>query len=360
LSDIALRPPVFLSGLWRSGSTYVWSRFRSDPTAYCYYEPLHHGLARLTDRRIGRDTSPKIAAMRHPSLTEPYYAEYRPLLAPLRGVRGYSKDLAYERWTLDPAEPHPRLGRYVDGLIGQARALGRQPVLGCVRAVGRLGWMGRHRPDMALIHLDRAPLDVWRSCMEQARRGNATFMTAWLNVVWRNARHPLMAPLAARLPWRTGLFEALRKAKHRHHDMLDRMAMEESFFMIAYVWAAAALHGLSHAHAVIDVNRSPEPGYNADLARRLGVLTGARLDFSDMRIVAPPIMVDPQRREVLEREAVAMLSRHAPGGLFDPARVRARLAELSEDKARLLAPVVDGSPLSLAGRRARGSGIAAA
>ncbi len=333
---------MFLSGLWRSGSTYVWSRFRADPSTYAYYEPLHHGLAKLTAVRIPRDDFHKTASMHHPALAKPYYEEFRPLLRPVVcGVRKYSEDLAYRHWVLDPDEAHPRLGRYIDSLIDHAHAEGRQPVLGCVRVTTRLGWLGRRRPDACLIHLDRAPLDVWRSCMAQAREGNFTFFSDWLNVIRLNAGHRLIAPLAARLAWRTGLGEALRKPKHRHHDMLQTMAPEETYFLIAYLWAAAALHGLTHSHAVIDVNRSAEPGYNAALGQRLRDLTGAAVSFGDMRIVSEPIAVEPHGREALEHEAMALLRRQAGPALFDPARVAARLDELAPAKAELLARVLD-------------------
>jgi hypothetical protein len=91
--------PVFLHGLWRSGSTYLWSRFRMSEAARCFYEPLHHGLARLTAERIAHDTPEKIDGNRHPALSDPYFLEFAPLLG-LRGVRGFRDDLAYDRFAL--------------------------------------------------------------------------------------------------------------------------------------------------------------------------------------------------------------------------------------------------------------------
>src|ERR1700752_4779331 len=99
--DVARSPddlrPVFLHGLWRSGSTYVWSRFRIARGAVCFYEPLHDGLRRLTRERIARDTPHAVNANHHPPMEHPYFAEYAPLIG-LRGVRGYRRRFAYDRF----------------------------------------------------------------------------------------------------------------------------------------------------------------------------------------------------------------------------------------------------------------------
>lgn len=329
------RPPVFLSSLWRSGSTYVWSRFRADPLTCCFYEPLHDGLASLTRADIARDTPDQIASLRHPALAEPYFAEYAPLLRPSGGVPRFSADLAHDRWRLRPTESHPRMARYLDHLIAHARAQGRQAVLGCVRAPLRLGWVGRQRLDMRLVHLDRAPLDVWRSCVHQGEAGRS-FFGNWLRVVWRNRNDPMMAPVFERLPWPTGWRAGLTKPKHRHRAMLQAMSPEETYFLIAYMWGAAALHGLTHAHAVVDINRGSEPGYNGAIGDRLRELCRSDVSFDDLCASPPPTLAQPEDHAGIETAAMFALRHRAPAHLFDARTVFGRLSELAPEKAALL------------------------
>lgn len=60
--------PIFLHCVWRSGSIYLWSRFRQADSTHCFYEPLHHGLAKLTAARIARADPTVVQANRHPAL----------------------------------------------------------------------------------------------------------------------------------------------------------------------------------------------------------------------------------------------------------------------------------------------------
>ena len=197
--EVAERRPgktVFLHGLWRSGSTYLWSRFRAVEGTCCFYEPLHHGLAKLTRQRIARDTPEQIGANRHPALAQPYFAEFTGLIE-RRGVRHYHRSLAYDRFILAPGEAHPRLERYVRGLIGHAASRGETAVLGFNRTGLRLAWL-KHRFDAFNIHIDREPAAIWASYVVEAAKGNPAFFSMWLAVIEKNAGHPLIAPLAER------------------------------------------------------------------------------------------------------------------------------------------------------------------
>ena len=197
-SEVAVgrQRPVFLHGMWRSGSTYLWSRFRAAPNACCFYEPLHHGLSKLTRERIERDTAERISGNRHPSLAEPYFAEFAPLIG-RRGVRDFHRNLAYDRFVMRPGESHPALERYLSGLIGHAAARNRTPVLGFNRTGLRLAWM-KDRFDAFNIYIDREPAAIWASYAAEAAKGNHAFFSMWLLVVEKNAGHPLLAPLVER------------------------------------------------------------------------------------------------------------------------------------------------------------------
>lgn len=124
-SSDATRSAVFLHGMWRSGSTFLWSRFRESSDAYCFYEPLHHSLSKLTAKRIAQDTVEQITASRHPAMDRPYFAEFAPLID-RKGVRHYQRRLAYDRFALQGERSGAEaLYNGPDRLCGQAGAYGR-------------------------------------------------------------------------------------------------------------------------------------------------------------------------------------------------------------------------------------------
>jgi hypothetical protein len=326
--------PVFLHGVWRSATTYVWSRFRLAEGGLCYYEPLHDGLTRLTARRIGRDTPEGAAYNHHPSFDRPYFEEYRPLLA-WRGVRGYRSALAYDRFALAPEQEDRALEAYVERLLAEADRRQRAAVLGFCRSSLRVGWL-RRRFGAFDIAIDRDPLDIFASYLSRMRDGNFYYFAKWLLILERNRGHPLLAGLSGRARLRSGLDQWLAKPKAFYREVARETPVETLYFITYQLWLICALHSLSHADLVIDVARAEEPGYAPGLSDRIAQGCGLRVDFADFRIAAPAIALEIADREAIEAAAIAAVPREALEPFLDRPRLRERLAELSPAKARVL------------------------
>jgi hypothetical protein len=99
--------------MWRCGSTYVWSRFRAAENTYCYYEPLHHGLSRLTADKLVTYAPEVFEAHSHPVLVKPHFAEFEPLLSN-QGVQAFQKRFAYKRYLLQEGDKDDALKKYVE------------------------------------------------------------------------------------------------------------------------------------------------------------------------------------------------------------------------------------------------------
>ena len=327
-------PPVFLHGMWRSGSTYVWSRFRTLPQACCYYEPLHHGLARLTHARIRRDGAVEREGLRHPALEGGYFDEFAPLVG-LRGVKRYSPAFAYDRYALTPEDRHEALRRYVAGLVDQAAGTGRQAVLGFNRTGLRMAWL-KARFGSRDIHIDRDPARIWGSYVEQMRAGNYAFFVMWLTTVERNIRHPLMEPLADRL----GLVRHPRPRdvppKRFYRAFAESLRPEASFGLVLYLWALTTIHALGAADLVIDMDRAAEPGYRGDCMEGVRNRCALAPDFGDMR-AAPAAVLPGIDRRAAEREIAALFPRRASADFSDGWAAHARLPSLTPAKAESLA-----------------------
>ena len=325
---------IFLHGMWRSGSTFIWSRFRTLSSTCCFYEPLHHGLARLTAAKIQRDTPEVIAGNKHPQLSAPYFAEFAPLLKS-RGVTGYRRTLAYHRFALEPGAACPDLGRYIEGLLNYAQEGGKTAVLGFNRSGLRIGWL-REMFGAYDVQIERDPRQIWWSYVQQARKGNYFFLQKWLFVLECNAEHPLFAPIAERMPLRRGAqrFAAGEKAYYR--NALQFMPPDQIYLMVFYLWLLHAVHALTHCDLVVDLHRCADPPYRARLTEKIGKAASLLVRFDEAQ---------PERElsgrllgfDAIEREALSLMPFKALGPFANWTKVLFRLPELPPRLAELLA-----------------------
>lgn len=331
-------PTVSLSGLWRCGSTYIWSKFRSATNTYCYYEPLHRGLALLTRERIARESPERTATNGHPELSRPYFAEYEPLLKG-RGVPGYKASFACDRYIMRAEESHDNLYDYISELLDYACDQQRVPVLGFNRAGLRLAWL-KQSFDSWTLHIDRHPFDIWSSYEERKAQGNPVFFVFWLITIERNARHPVFSPLTSSIRLRRTHQKLFSTGNRFYRHSVESLTPEIRYFLVVYLWVASALHALSHSDLVFDMDRVSVP-YCADLANLVQEGCGIDVSFDD----AQPRRysreaLDAVWREAVEEEVLSIFPLQAFAPYLNVNRAVMRLGELAEDKAVLLEKVL--------------------
>jgi hypothetical protein len=331
--DVGQRP-IFLHSLWRTGSTYVWSRFRAADQTRCFYEPLHDGLARLTVDRIGRGAAEMAQQNNHPRLAQPYFAEFAPLIAG-RGVRGYQRRFAYNRFAMETHEADAPLEAYVAGLIGEARGQQRVPVLGMNRSDMRIGWM-RSRFQSYDISIDREPADVFSSYISQMYKGNYYYFTKLMQIVELNRDHEIFAPIAERLILRSPAEQLLVSPKAFYHKVLGGMSRESLYALTLYIWTVRSLHALSCCDLVIDLALADRRGYRGDLADRIAADCGLIVDFSDMQTAQPETSIRLAQQKAVETELLSILPIEALRPFIDRDRLARRMADLAPRKIGLL------------------------
>ena len=328
--------PVFLHGLWRSGSTYVWSRFRAAEGAHCYYEPLHDGLKRLTRARIARDTPDAIQSNHHPALAQPYFAEFGPLIGG-RGVRRYRRRFAYTRFAPAVDEHDAPLEAYVRQLVEHAQEQGRTAVLGFNRTGLRVAWL-KNRFTACNIHIDRDPVDVFSSYLGQLQAGNYYYFVKWMQIIAGNPDYP---PFRAALPTfrrPRGLGALYANPKKFYRDVVDEASLETLYTITFLAWAACALHALEHCDLVIDIARADVPRYGEAAAEAVRRQCGLAVDFDDMRAPTSPSPLRLAHQRLIERAVLGWFAGPDSQPL-DRERIRSRLGELSPRRAELLARV---------------------
>ena len=150
--------PVFIHSLYRSGSTWLFDRFRHATSPYwCYQEPYHEATMWLQthpDDLLGFDHRTS-AALRHPVLDRPYFAEVHALrehVAPL-----FHKGISFD--SLFDTSSCLTFHAYTRALIEFAP---QRPLLQCCRSFGRVRQI-RSEHGGIHIHLWREPREQWWS-----------------------------------------------------------------------------------------------------------------------------------------------------------------------------------------------------
>lgn len=73
--DEGNQAPIFADAMWRSGSTYLASRFAATGRYMLFYEPCHEGVGRRPSAARDRDRS-RDRKLRHPDLEGGYFGAY--------------------------------------------------------------------------------------------------------------------------------------------------------------------------------------------------------------------------------------------------------------------------------------------
>ncbi len=335
IETLTCAPPIFLHGLWRSGSTYVWSRFRALKGAYSYFEQLYPGLARMTPSRLhGGAWQAAIAANRHPELDQPYFAEFSPLLS-RRGVKGFDRRFAFDRFALGAEDRHPALERYLDSLIGYAGEQNRRAVLGCNRTWLRPAWIKACFGSYD-VYVERDPVAVWSSYKRHAQAGNYNFFTNLHLILERNGDHPLFAPMADRVRLRRGLAR-YRKAAQAYPALIEAMSDQESYGLVYYMWSLSILSGLSHCDLIVDTGA---PSMSKRAAETLRTDGGVEVDLSGIRPSDSDSLAFPALRTA-ERSIRAILPYAALSRTFDERAAWRRLDDLTDTKADRVFSLLD-------------------
>ena len=275
------RQAIFLHSSWRTGSTYVWAKFRRRPDAYCYFEPLNEHLANADAQMI--DTFRPWTFANHPPLDAPYFEEFRPLVEAGGGVAGFPGHLALGRYCAGADDALPELEAYLDTLAGLAARLGRRPVYGFVRTDLRVGWFRARMPGVH-IFIRRAPRRQFLSMLRQAAQDNIYFLERGALILEHNKREPAFAPLLAALrsvpsPDASALGDLLVG------DFGQETTLARLYLTFYFMRRLARRLGEPYCDLVIDIDRlGGEESYRCDIETRLAALTGMAIDFSDCRV----------------------------------------------------------------------------
>lgn len=265
--------PIFIHSLFRSGSTWIFDRFRHAGSGYwCYQEPFNETLSKLKDSpesvlEIHEDTS---SVLRHPKLEQPYFYEFHAIREHIGN--SFQKCISYDCFfdtTICPA-----FDEYTTTLIHYAKG---RPVLQCCRSFGRVAHLKQQFGGVH-IHLWRNPWDQWWSYQI-----NGYFDTANLAII--NAINPpqIITLLRAEL----GLEEVRDIRFDQEYQYFQRVSLDaKSRYLIFYVlWLYSLIENRPLSDCDINIDRlSADPDYLQSISEELKYLGIQGLDLSNCHI----------------------------------------------------------------------------
>lgn len=328
---------LFIHSGWRTGSTYVWTKFRQHAGCVGFYEPFNEMLSAMspTDIYTARHD---LAALKHSEIGLPYFHEYIPLLGP-KGHPLFKLEFSYRNYFMVD-EPLPDQRAYVESLLGAAGKLGRLPTLGFVRSLGRVAWFRRSFADAVNIVVLRSPVGQWLSARQLALEHQHEFFDPMQTLILAQARgSATLVAEAQRLGVPRFEDHPLYAAIELARQMSAKTPPAERFARFAALYALSYLAALPNADLAIDMDRlSAEASYQAETAQAIRRLTGVEIDFSD---AAMPRRVDPDVDLLGALVAVRahlpdMPLSHGSGDAGREAEARALIArKFAEDEALL-------------------------
>lgn len=304
--------PVFVHGMFRTGGTYVWSKFRKLGSYRAYYEPLNEVLAKPEEEVRIRNRE-FAARARHPE-SDFYFAELP--FEPGRGVEYFDKSFGFEPYALAEHALHEPLRRYFANLLTYALAHRQIPLFKVDRGLLRTGWLTANFFPLNLLVL-RKPFDVWQSYKSFGEQ-HIYHKVVTCIILGRNRDHAILGDLADRYK--------LPESRHLRADRVYefyagwvREAGDALYPLFFELYLLTTLHSARYADCILDMTGiSSNPELKAAATRRLSEL-GIPISLEDCRMPSRAQNEEVRRRvQEIEQSCRERLQGHLPEQFLVP------------------------------------------
>lgn len=286
--------PVFLQALWRTGSTYLWGKFRSRDEFRGYFEPLHEALYCKTREKLKADYDHAVQKYGHSFISHNYYDEFN--IRASGGAEHFERRFTLERYAMSPQDEDPELKRYIGSLIDNAANEGQAAVMQFNRGVLRAEWMKRQFGGTH-IYLNRNPSDMLFSY--KSHNNKSYYLPVYLSIVAQNAHNPIFAEVAEHFgvtPFDApaslqglGYSEERIKSRSftatlRHFSRPARgLSEQDERDLVAFFWTMGLAEATRYADVIVDTDQvvATEGRLMPDI---LAKATGKEFDFSDLKV----------------------------------------------------------------------------
>jgi len=278
-----MNPPVFLQTGFRTGGTWLWSRFRQCPDVLAFCEPLNEMLESITPEAVSGLTS-MASSLNHPTLEAPYFQEFSAFIdSQTGGVKHYRAEFGLPTYFDPPDRQPPELAHYLSQLLAYAEQRRKQPVLKFTRALGRAEWLRRTFPSASQILLIRNPWPQFQSGWELAKqRQNFTFLMIPLFVLSRPRTGALRSLCDELGIPHVPFSEGITKCAETYTELAQQLSPQVLFGAFLGMFIASHSKSIQFADLLIDFEAfERDLLYRNEIELSICNLTGLRVDLSN-------------------------------------------------------------------------------
>ena len=278
------KKPIFIHSLFRTGSTYIWNKFRKNPHFYCLYEPFHQVLSETTMADLKTVLTRDHQLVNHPELDKYYLYEYRNLVNthPEKGIQHFKKNFSFDLFCLRKKELNQK--RYIDHLIKNAAS--KIPLFQFNRSAMRTGWFEVEYPDSLNIYIARYPRDQWQSYFELLKKTNDTiFYIMDIMIASKNTSHECFKMLSEYFPLIKYHDKDFKNEKEFYRIVEKSYSQQEKYFLFFYIWFKSYIENTINSDFLLNINRlSTDSEYQKELESFIFNHSGEKLKFNDVQI----------------------------------------------------------------------------
>jgi hypothetical protein len=277
--------PIFIHSLFRTGSTYIWNKFRQQKNYHCYYEPFHQNLIFLNrdNPDLWEFTKQVTDQMNHPPLEKSYTYEYFDLIKDSEeGLKFFKKSLSFDEFCFN--RKNQAAFKYINYLIENSGQ--KIPVFQFNRTSLRTKWFKSNFPESLNIYIYREPHSQWQSHLSMQRKNHLDiFCVMNLLTAGINAHSHCFKTLSLLVPlveFHSDLFENERII---YSQLIKTYTPEEQYTIFYYTWLFALIFNWINSDLVISVDRlNVDNRYRQRISSFLKEWDVKPIDFSDIQI----------------------------------------------------------------------------
>jgi len=239
--------PIFIHSLFRTGSTYIWSKFRKFDDYKCYYEPFHNELLGITKDGLDIVDKDALKFNKHPDQDKHYFYEYSDFIEDI-GVNNFKESFVVQEFCYN-GDNQP-LNTYIDMLLSTDGI----PVLQFNRSSLRTKWFVDNYPGSINIYLYRNARDNFMSYERYLLLDNPFFSAMSLVIVAYQHRQPVFN-------WLHGYIDLPQISGDIEDDIdmcgteIIKLSTVSRYLLFYTTWYASLVFNARYADFCLDINK---------------------------------------------------------------------------------------------------------
>ncbi len=269
-----MNTPIFIHSLFRTGSTYIWSKFRANSDYKCYYEPFHNELLGITKEGLVTVDKDALEFNKHPYQDKHYFYEYSDFIDDV-GVNNFKERFVVQEFCYNG--DNISLKKYIDMLLHGDKV----PVLQFNRSSLRTKWFVNNYPESTNIYLYRNARDNFMSYERYLSLDNPFFSAMSLLVIISQLRQPVFKWLSdyIKFPSITGSIED--DIDICGNEVAD-MSVVDRYLIFYTIWYTSLVFNARYADFCLDINKLTNSfSYNNSFVEYLVSIGVHSITFND-------------------------------------------------------------------------------